>query len=158
MATKYAINSAAKITIKNIYDEGNVSSGTELALGLLDEAKGLWNRGLNAVAGGDAVVSAGEFFTKGIEHNAAIKLYNNNSYVILAPGDTFEITAKSNNEAAYYAGLKSPLIEVTCDPAFATEDSTDPAAVNEENGDTPAADEGAGDDANADAGEDEAAE
>lgn len=151
MATKYVVNSAAKITIKNIYDEGKASSGTELALGLLDEAKGLWNRGLNAVVGGDAVVSAGEFFTKGIEHNAAIKLYNNNSYIILAPGDSFEITAKSNNEAAYYAGLKSPLIKVTCEPAFATEEaaSSSAASVNEESAGEPVADEGAGGGSNA---------
>ena len=41
------------------------------------------------------------------KRNISIRLYNNNEYLTLAPGGSFELTTKTHQEAAYYLALKN---------------------------------------------------
>lgn len=106
MATTITANNK-KVTIENIFNANAFD-----ALDLLDSIKDtIWNTGLNAIETGDALkIDENPFVAK---HIAAVKLFKNNSYVLLAPGDKFEITTKSAEETIYYTSLKSDLIKVT---------------------------------------------
>lgn len=45
-------------------------------------------------------------------HVASVRLYRSNSYVYLLPGDTLKITVDTAEAAAYYATLRSDLLDV----------------------------------------------
>ena len=63
------------------------------------------------------------------KHIVGIRLFKNNTFIYLLPGDSIEITCATAEECAYYFGIHDPLLKV--EPDFVTE-GDDHAAEEEE--------------------------
>lgn len=110
MANKIALIAGNVITISN-------PAKAEVA------TEELWNTGLNAVDTGVATVEKEATFAD--KKIASIRLFKNNEYVELAPGDSIVIEPKNINELAYYLGIaNTDICKVEYAPA-ATETAED---------------------------------
>lgn len=130
MSLKYDLTNASgiEVTIKNVYDATKVANA-DLALDNLDQAKGeVWNGGIAQFAtGADALIADATKYTDifTVKNIVAVRLYGNNSYVYLAPGDEVVLKATRNAEIIYYTELaETGFISVVTDPEVPTEEET----------------------------------
>lgn len=97
------IKSTATLKIENIFD----------ATAAVEK---VFNTGLNAVAGGEAVIDDTDT-TFAAERIASVRLYdgtgNANQYVEIKPGDSIQIVTTSYKETEYYLSLNDELLKVT---------------------------------------------